>query len=247
MQVSQQAYHVDFSQVAGLWVMLGIAAGCSLLLVALHLWRHKWWPALRARPAVRRWLLCGGGGADSGRGLPVRLPRLETLIARAGSALQSAAAPHPTSNLASRRELEKQLSSASKVSDDSTTHSIGGASTEPPRRLSTGVAPRLPSAARPPFTLSPAASGAAYDTVQIQLAALTTAVEQLAAQVESQQALLAQQAAQQSGPTGDTSGAGGRGTAPPAGEKPPGRLSSMQRLMLGRVMRRYKDHSSTAG
>ena len=237
--MSQQAYHVDFSQVAGLWLMLGIAAGCSLLLVSLHLWRHKWWPALRARPAVFRWLLCGGGGGgDARRGLPVRLPRLETLIARAGSALQSAAAPHPSSAAASRRELDRQLSSASKASEDST-------STEPPRRLSTGIAPRLTSGVRPPLTLSPAASGAAYDTVQVQLVALTAAVEQLAAQVEAQQALLMQQAQapQQGGPAGG--GAGGRtAAAPPAGEKPAGRLSSMQRLMLGRVMRRYKDHSA---
>lgn len=233
--MNQESYHVNFDQVAGLWVMLGIAASISVLLVLLHLWRHKWWPALRARPAVRRWLLCGGcGGVDGGgRGLPVRLLGIETMISKAGAALQSAAQPHASSSLAaSRREFDRQSSAASKVSDDSS---------EPSRRLSTGVAamaPRLASATRPAPTLSPAPSGAAYEALQLQLAALTVAVEQLAARLEAQQAA-------QEGPCMDHGG-GAEADASVA-QKPAGRMSSMQRLLLGRVMRRYKNHASAEG
>lgn len=47
---------VGFSQVAGLWIILAACVGASLLLVALHLWRHRWRAHLGRSAWVRRHL-----------------------------------------------------------------------------------------------------------------------------------------------------------------------------------------------
>lgn len=256
----QRAYSIRFGQVAGLWVMLGIAAGCSLALIALHLLRHKWWPALRCRPWARRWLLCDRGGGDDGddgdgtstRGRPRRrLVAIESLIARAGHALQQAAAPHPTSAVAAKFELDRQPSGASALSDAGT-----DASSAAGRRLSTGLPSRMPLSfallgPSMPYGAAPAGqglSGAAYETLYVQLTALTTAVEQLSAQVQAQQALLGQpaKAAGVAGGGGGASAATPPAPAPPAQGRTVARIGSAQRLMLGRVMRRFANHSAQA-
>ena len=72
-------------------MLLALAAAVSTLLVALHLWRHRWWPQLRERPWVarrlpRRWR------ADHS----TRRPRLGQLLVAATRKLEAAVQPHPS-------------------------------------------------------------------------------------------------------------------------------------------------------
>lgn len=75
-----------------LWTLLGAAAAGSALLVALHLWRHRWWPQLRGLPWVRARLLREDrpGGACC-----CWLPPLPAnLLRQAVEAVETATAPH---------------------------------------------------------------------------------------------------------------------------------------------------------